>query len=212
MVFILNIQVILASLLFSLAFQDLVQLYFLLLFGAVEQPCHPGLNRELEGTLRDLFRRWLGAGKVEPVPDIIGIFCTLHDHTRIHPPSTPPASPSNPASKSHLSNYSMAAPTNSRSPSPLPPTSSDPSPSNSGNSSSKAGKRTNPLIDLIESEKEYVDLLAGVIRVRVIFVKRDSTLYGHYFNSSTFQISESGISMVAFKLSPTRAGFHVQRN
>ena len=36
-------------------------------------------------------------------------------------------------------------------------------------------KKTNPLTDLIETEKEYVDRLAGIIRVRLSLVTNEVT-------------------------------------
>lgn len=69
----------------------------------------------------------------------------------------------------------------------------------------KQSKRSNPLTDLVESEREYIDLLAGIIRVRLIRISW-TLLTG----ISLRWVLESCRSMVSYQLSAQPVGCNVQ--
>lgn len=67
-------------------------------------------------------------------------------------------------------------------------------------------KKPNPFVDLLETEKTYVDLLSGIIRVRC-----SSQTYA-YANRSlicSYGVTESRFGVVPIEPSPFRAGLHV---
>lgn len=77
-------------------------------------------------------------------------------------------------------------------------------PSPSGDDKGK--KKSNPLTDLVETEKVYVDLLTGIIRVR-------RSLHDVYADRTGTYVrcAESCGSMVSLEPATTRAGFYVQK-
>ena len=84
----------------------------------------------------------------------------------------------------------------------VPPTPTTPTSPGGGKS-----KKANPLEDLINTEKTYVDCLTGIIRVRF-----DWLTFNQSLDADTCDISrstESRSSMVSLKLAASRVGFHV---
>lgn len=81
---------------------------------------------------------------------------------------------------------------------PISPIGLGPSSVASGDGQGK--KKTNPLTDLVETEKVYVDLLTGIIRVRL----RDGC--GKGASDANGYGTESGFCMVATEFASTRAG------
>lgn len=79
------------------------------------------------------------------------------------------------------------------------PSSSNPPPSPGGRSGESKAKRANPLVDLIDTEKEYLELLSAIIRVRLPPALR-------YVNHvSQTRCSESSLRVVSRQLPSTRA-------
>lgn len=90
---------------------------------------------------------------------------------------------------------------------PVTPMPGEMPPSPSAQSADKA-KKSNPLTDLIETEKLYVEQLTGIIRVRLSFtvlhksaVERSRPLFYEY--------TESRLGMVAVQPPAPRIGYHV---
>lgn len=81
---------------------------------------------------------------------------------------------------------------------PITPTDSSIPPSPGGEGKSK--KKVNPLTDLIETEKVYVDLLTGIMRVRIVRPCLER------FIDLVCVLEESRVSMVATEPTPTGAG------
>ena len=75
-------------------------------------------------------------------------------------------------------------------------------PSPSGDDKGK--KKSNPLTDLVETEKVYVDLLTGIIRVR------RSKAWSVVLSKADHCLAESCGSMVSLEPATTRAGLNVQ--
>lgn len=65
-------------------------------------------------------------------------------------------------------------------------------------------KKSNPLLDLIDTEKLYVDLLTGIIRVRVSRVIR-------CISHLPILHIESRCGMVSFQFTSARVGYHVPK-
>ena len=83
---------------------------------------------------------------------------------------------------------------------------SQPSTPTSPPSPDPRGKRPNLLVDLIETEKLYVDQMAGVIRVRRFLHQLNG--HHHSYDRSLCRI-ESGLSMVSHKPPSPRIRSHV---